>query len=96
MKDRIPPFPTPDALRFLEDQLGSPAWKVFANISEKPVAAASLGQVYRGKCYKKYYASCLILDSQILFLSMNLVNSETRTVVVMDIRFRILYIQFAD
>lgn len=48
MKDRIPPFPTPEALKFFESQFGLPASKVFAEISEKPIAAASLGQVYRG------------------------------------------------
>ncbi len=48
LKDRIPPFPTPEALKFFESQFGLPASKVFAEISEKPVAAASLGQVYRG------------------------------------------------
>lgn len=48
LKDRIPPFPTPEALKFFESQFGLPASKVFAEISEKPIAAASLGQVYRG------------------------------------------------
>lgn len=48
LKDRIPPFPTPEALKFFESEFGLPASKVFAEISEKPVAAASLGQVYRG------------------------------------------------
>lgn len=48
LKDRIPPFPTPEALKFFESQFGLPASKVYAEISEEPVAAASLGQVYRG------------------------------------------------
>ncbi|KAG0601172.1 hypothetical protein M758_11G089700 [Ceratodon purpureus] len=51
LQDRIPPFPTPDALRFFEGQFGLPASKVFAEISEKPIAAASLGQVYKARLH---------------------------------------------
>lgn len=52
LKDRIPPFPTLEALKFFESQFGKPASQVFAEISQKPVAAASLGQVYRGTNYR--------------------------------------------
>jgi len=57
LKDRIPPFPTAEALKFFESQFGLPASKVFAEISEKPVAAASLGQVYRGIIARVKYLS---------------------------------------
>ncbi len=52
-KDRIPPFPTPDALKFMEHELGSCAKKLFAEISDEPIAAASLGQVYKGNISAK-------------------------------------------
>ncbi|CAI9759544.1 unnamed protein product [Fraxinus pennsylvanica] len=47
LQDQIPPFPTDIAIRSIESQLGMPISKVFADISEEPVAAASLGQVYK-------------------------------------------------
>lgn len=53
LKDRIPPFPTPDALKFIEQELGSSARKLFAEISDEPIAAASLGQVYKGNISAK-------------------------------------------
>jgi aarF domain-containing kinase len=51
LKDRIPPFPTPDALKFIEQELGSSARKLFAEISDEPIAAASLGQVYKARLH---------------------------------------------
>uniref|UniRef100_A0A1J3IPL0 ABC1 atypical kinase-like domain-containing protein n=2 Tax=Noccaea caerulescens TaxID=107243 RepID=A0A1J3IPL0_NOCCA len=47
LQDQIPPFPTIVAMRCIEEQLGAPVSKLFADISPKPVAAASLGQVYK-------------------------------------------------
>lgn len=61
LKDRIPPFPTPEALKFMESEFGLPASELFAEISKKPVAAASLGQVYRGIPCKGHYVLCFQL-----------------------------------
>ncbi|KAI5673088.1 hypothetical protein M9H77_13452 [Catharanthus roseus] len=47
LQDQIPPFPTRVALRSIESQLGLPVSKIFADISNEPIAAASLGQVYK-------------------------------------------------
>ncbi|KAK2630878.1 hypothetical protein QOZ80_UnG0719810 [Eleusine coracana subsp. coracana] len=47
LQDQIPPFPTRIALRTIESQLGSRIPDLFADISPEPIAAASLGQVYR-------------------------------------------------
>ncbi|CAM8910709.1 unnamed protein product [Rhodiola kirilowii] len=47
LHDQIPPFPRTEALKIIEDELGSPAQSFFSYISEEPVAAASFGQVYR-------------------------------------------------
>lgn len=46
-QDDIAPFPTPDAFATLEADLGRSVTSLFSNISPAPVAAASLGQVYR-------------------------------------------------
>lgn len=47
-QDQIPPFPTHLARRSIESQLGVRVSQVFADISKEPIAAASLGQVYKG------------------------------------------------
>jgi predicted unusual protein kinase regulating ubiquinone biosynthesis (AarF/ABC1/UbiB family) len=48
LQDRLPSFPTPVAYALIEEELGRPVGEVFSSLSEEPVAAASLGQVYRG------------------------------------------------
>ncbi|XP_058222269.1 uncharacterized protein LOC131332206 isoform X2 [Rhododendron vialii] len=47
LQDQIPPFPTRVAIKSIESQLGVPVSKLFADISPEPIAAASLGQVYK-------------------------------------------------
>ena len=49
LQDQLPPFPNEVAFRFIEEELGAPPDKIYAELSENPVAAASLGQVYKGK-----------------------------------------------
>lgn len=49
LQDQIPPFPTRAAFRAIETQLGAPIEKLFQEISPEPIAAASLGQVYKGE-----------------------------------------------
>ncbi|WIA38859.1 hypothetical protein OEZ86_002136 [Tetradesmus obliquus] len=48
LQDRIPPFSDADALQVIEAELGLPWGAVFSSLSASPVAAASLGQVYKG------------------------------------------------
>ncbi|KAL0297384.1 UNVERIFIED_CONTAM: putative protein phosphatase 2C 59 [Sesamum radiatum] len=47
LQDRIPPFSTDVAIKSIESQLGMPIGEIFADISDEPIAAASLGQVYK-------------------------------------------------
>ena len=47
LQDDVPQFSDVKAFKILESQLGRPVGEVFSSISERPVAAASLGQVYR-------------------------------------------------
>jgi len=49
LQDNVKVFPTVEARRVLEEGLGRPVDTVFEWLSEDPIAAASLGQVYRGK-----------------------------------------------
>jgi predicted unusual protein kinase regulating ubiquinone biosynthesis (AarF/ABC1/UbiB family) len=49
LQDQLPPFPNEVAFRFIEEELGAPPQEIYAELSERPLAAASLGQVYKGK-----------------------------------------------
>jgi len=47
LQDQLPPFPNSVAFQFIEEELGGSPYELFASISAQPVAAASLGQVYK-------------------------------------------------
>ena len=49
LQDQLPPFSNEIAMRFIEEEIGQPPESVYANLSAMPVAAASLGQVYKGQ-----------------------------------------------
>jgi predicted unusual protein kinase regulating ubiquinone biosynthesis (AarF/ABC1/UbiB family) len=51
LQDQLPAFPTPQAFAIIESELGEPLEDIYKEISPQPIAAASLGQVYRGKLY---------------------------------------------
>lgn len=47
LQDRVPPFSDKRAIEIIESEMGRPIADAFAEISERPIASASLGQVYR-------------------------------------------------
>ena len=47
LQDQVPPFPDRHAFEIIETELGRSINDVFAGIGERPIASASLGQVYR-------------------------------------------------
>ena len=49
LQDQIPPFSNEIAFRLIQEDLGETPDNIYAEISPNPVAAASLGQVYKGK-----------------------------------------------
>ena len=49
LQDQLPPFSNEIAFRFIEEELGDRPENIYAELSPMPIAAASLGQVYKGK-----------------------------------------------
>ena len=49
LQDQLPAFSNQVAYRFIEEELGAPPDRLYAELTADPVAAASLGQVYKGK-----------------------------------------------
>ncbi len=48
LQDNVPCFPNEQAMEIIVRELGHPLPDLFASIEAEPIAAASLGQVYRG------------------------------------------------
>lgn len=51
LQDQLPAFPTSIAMAILETEIGYSPEEIFSHITSEPVAAASLGQVYRGRLH---------------------------------------------
>ncbi len=66
LQDQLPPFSNEIAFAIIEEELGRPAETIYQWISSEPVAAASLGQVYRARLHSgeevaiKVQRPCLI------------------------------------
>jgi predicted unusual protein kinase regulating ubiquinone biosynthesis (AarF/ABC1/UbiB family) len=51
LQDKLPAFPQETAYRFIEEELGQKPEEIYAEITPQPIAAASLGQVYKAKLF---------------------------------------------
>ncbi|KAG2482850.1 hypothetical protein HYH03_018241 [Edaphochlamys debaryana] len=47
--DKVPSFDSGLAMQVVQDELGAPSYEIFAELTPEPIAAASLGQVYKGR-----------------------------------------------
>ncbi|MEB3353815.1 MAG: AarF/ABC1/UbiB kinase family protein [Cyanobacteriota bacterium] len=57
LQDNLPPFPHDVALATVEAELGAPAGELFAEFPDYPMAAASLGQVYRARLHDGHWVA---------------------------------------
>ena len=51
LQDQVPPFPTTEAYARIEADLGRSIREAYSEIDAEPIAAASLGQVYRARLH---------------------------------------------
>lgn len=51
LQDQVPPFPTTEAYARIEAELGRSLQEAYSEIDAEPIAAASLGQVYRARMH---------------------------------------------
>lgn len=51
LQDSVPSFPHHDAIAIIERELGKPISSLYLEIEDEPIAAASLGQVYRARLH---------------------------------------------
>jgi predicted unusual protein kinase regulating ubiquinone biosynthesis (AarF/ABC1/UbiB family) len=49
LQDQLPAFPNEIAYQFIQEELGATPSEIYAEFSSQPIAAASLGQVYKGR-----------------------------------------------
>jgi predicted unusual protein kinase regulating ubiquinone biosynthesis (AarF/ABC1/UbiB family) len=68
LQDDLPPFPHAIALRLIESELGAPAEQLFAEFPDYPVAAASLGQVYRARLADGHWVAVKVQRPDLPFL----------------------------
>ena len=84
LQDQVPSFPTAEAFAIVESELGRSVHEAYAEIDSEPIAAASLGQVYRArlatgeevavKVQRPNLESTISFDVAILFRLVKLTN----------------------
>ena len=84
LQDQVPAFPTGDAFARIESELGKPLRAIYAEIDAEPIAAASLGQVYRARLHtgeevavkvqRLGLSEIITFDTAVLYRLVKLVN----------------------
>jgi predicted unusual protein kinase regulating ubiquinone biosynthesis (AarF/ABC1/UbiB family) len=84
LQDQVPAFPTSDAFAIIEEELGRSLHEAYIEIDAEPIAAASLGQVYRARLHtgqevavkvqRPNLQSIISFDVAILFRLVKLTN----------------------
>tara|TARA_Y100001978_G_scaffold145161_1_gene130188 strand:+ start:3722 stop:5380 length:1659 start_codon:yes stop_codon:yes gene_type:complete len=68
LQDNLPAFEHKIALNIIEEELGSPANILFEDFPNKPIASASLGQVYKAKLKNNYYVAVKVQRPNLKFI----------------------------
>lgn len=80
LQDQVPPVGFDEARRVIEEEIGRPLSEVFESFEEEPMAAASLGQVHRGR-YRGQEVAVKVLRPGV----------EALVALDLDLSFRILF-----
>lgn len=83
LHDRVPAFADKQAFATIEGATGRPLGALFSEISEGPVAAASLGQVYRAR---------LRTDGRVVAVKVRRPDLERRVAVDLDVLERVAHL----
>ncbi len=68
LQDNLPPFSHEKALSILKNDLGLAATEVFEEFPDKPIASASLGQVYKARLQGNYWVAVKIQRPDLSFI----------------------------
>ncbi|QNI94807.1 ABC1 family protein [Synechococcus sp. A15-127] len=68
LQDDLPAFPHAIALKRIEQELGAPAHELFEEFPDHPVAAASLGQVYKARLQGKAWVAVKVQRPNLTFI----------------------------
>jgi len=68
LQDNLPPFEHKIALKIIEEELGAPVNELFENFPDKPIASASLGQVYKVKNKNNSFCAVKVQRPNLFFL----------------------------
>ncbi len=68
LQDNLPAFDHKEALKTIEQELGYKANKLFEHFPEKPIASASLGQVYKALLPNNYWVAVKIQRPNLIYI----------------------------
>tara|TARA_Y100001968_G_scaffold330294_1_gene381742 strand:+ start:10522 stop:12168 length:1647 start_codon:yes stop_codon:yes gene_type:complete len=68
LQDNLPPFDHNEALKILKSEIGSSADDLFEYFPDKPIASASLGQVYKAKLLNNKWVAVKIQRPNLNFI----------------------------
>ena len=68
LQDDLPAFKHAIALKTIEEELGAPVEALFEEFPDSPVAAASLGQVYKAKVRNQHWVAVKVQRPNLVFI----------------------------